>query len=208
MRPPLDLAYPFTGRWRTQNSPANRVPSHGTARYATSYAIDFIPVDEAGRTAPFTIVSLLRPEPANRFSGFGRPVLAPVNGVVVAVHDSEPDHEAFRGVPSIRYALTQGQRAAAGWRTLTGNHVMIETDNGPVVVLCHLRQGSVQVSLGQPVTVGHVLGQCGNSGNSTEPHLHLQAISSADVEYAEAVPITLNGQLPRNGEIVSIPPEN
>ena len=51
----LDLAYHFTGRWLTQNSPANRVPSHGTTRYAASHAIDFVPVDTAGRTGPITL---------------------------------------------------------------------------------------------------------------------------------------------------------
>ena len=83
MLPTVDLAYPFEGRWLTQNSPANRVPSHGTTLLATSFAIDFVPVNEAGRTPPITFRSLLRPEPAERFPGFGRPILAPVPGVVV-----------------------------------------------------------------------------------------------------------------------------
>ena len=56
MLPTVDLSYPVQGRWLTQNSPANRVPSHGTTRLATSFAIDFVPVDEAGRTAPITVV--------------------------------------------------------------------------------------------------------------------------------------------------------
>lgn len=46
--PVVDLAYPFTGKWLVQNSPANRVPSHGTEAFATSYAIDVVPVDESG----------------------------------------------------------------------------------------------------------------------------------------------------------------
>ena len=62
----IDLEYPFAGRWLTQNSPANRVPSHGTTLFATSYAIDFVPVDDAGRTAPITFGALLRPEPPAR----------------------------------------------------------------------------------------------------------------------------------------------
>ncbi|MDO5499897.1 MAG: M23 family metallopeptidase [Propionibacteriaceae bacterium] len=205
MPPGVTLAYPFTGRWLTQNSPANRVPSHGTNRYATAYAIDFVPVGENGRTAAITLGSLFRSEPATRFPGFGRPVLAPVDGVVVAVDSSAPDHAAFRGFPSIGYALTQGRRAAEGWLALTGNHVMIQTESGPVVVLCHLRQGRVQVDLGQPVKVGQVVGECGNSGNSTEPHLHVQAITNPDVERAEAVPITFHGRLPRNREIIDVP---
>jgi len=40
----VDLAFPFTGRWLVQNSPANRPPSHGTTLFATSYAIDFVPL--------------------------------------------------------------------------------------------------------------------------------------------------------------------
>ena len=202
MLPSVDLAYPFEGRWLTQNSPANRVPSHGTTLFATSFAIDFVPVDEAGRTAPITFASLLRPEPAERFAGFGRAILAPVQGMVVGVHHTAPDHHSFRGLPSAGYALTQRRRAAAGWTALAGNHVMIETRDGPVVAVCHLQRASVQVHLGQSVRVGETLGRCGNSGNSTEPHVHLQAIDRLDVRRASAVPITLGSRLPRNGEVI------
>src|SRR5699024_5734339 len=73
----IDLDYPFVGRWLVQNSLANRIPSHGTTLFATSYAIDFAPVDDTGRTAPITLSSLLRPEPPENFPGFGRPILAP-----------------------------------------------------------------------------------------------------------------------------------
>jgi len=198
----VDLAYPFAGRWLTQNSPANRVPSHGTALFATTFAIDFVPVNETGRTAPFTFGSLLRPEPAERFPGFGRPVLAPVHGLVVGVHDTAPDHQAFRGLPSVGYALTQRRRAAAGWVALAGNHVMIQTRDGLVIAVCHLQHRSVQVRLGQSVRVGEPLAHCGNSGNSTEPHVHLQAIDRLDVLHAAAVPISFGGRLPRNGDII------
>ena len=85
---------------------------------------------------------------------------------------------------------------------MAGNHVMIETHDGPVVAVCHLQRGSVKVQLGQSVRVGETLGRCGNSGNSTEPHVHLQAIDRLDVLHASAVPITFGGRLPRNGEII------
>ncbi len=204
----VDLAYPFTGRWLVQNSPANRFPSHGTHLFATAYAIDFVPVTDADRTAPITFGSLVRPEPTEGFPGFGRPILSPLEGVVVAAHDSEPDHRAYRGLPSIRYALTQRRRAGTGWVALAGNHVLIE-GRGIVVALCHLQQGSSEVSVGQRVRSGDVLGRCGNSGNSTEPHVHVQAIDSRDIDRAKAVPLTFDGELPANGEIVhvSVPDE-
>lgn len=200
----IDLEYPFVGRWLTQNSPANRVPSHGTTLFATSYAIDFVPVSAAGHTAPITFATLVRPESPGKFPGFGRPLLAPAEGIVVAAHDTEPDHAAFRGIPSINYALTQKRRGKAGWVALAGNHVLIES-NGCVVALCHLQRGSIEIRSGQRVHVGDVLGHCGNSGNSTEPHVHVQAFDNRDVERANAVRLTFGTTLPRNGEIIDIP---
>ncbi|WP_210604179.1 M23 family metallopeptidase [Brevibacterium oceani] len=199
----IDLEYPFVGRWLTQNSPANRVPSHGTTLFATSYAVDFVPVSAAGHTAPITFATLTRPEPPGKFPGFGRPLLAPADGIVVATHDTEPDHVAFRGLPSISYALTQKLRTKAGWVALAGNHVLIES-NGCVVALCHLQRGSIEVRSGQRVHVGDVLGHCGNSGNSTEPHVHVQAIDDRNVEHANAVRLSFRAALPRNGVIIDI----
>ncbi|HET9646955.1 MAG TPA: M23 family metallopeptidase [Microlunatus sp.] len=177
------------------------MPSHGTSLFGSSYAIDFVPVTDTGRTARITFSSLIRPEAPERFSGFGRKILAAAEGIVVAAHDSEPDHPAYRGLPSIGYALAQARRAEAGWRSLAGNHVMIDSD-GIIVAVCHLRQGSVEVQAGQHVQVGDVLGRCGNSGNSTEPHVHVQAHDNPDVEHANAVHLTFNGSLPANGEVV------
>lgn len=206
-RPPeaLELAHPFHGRWLIRNSPADRVPSHGTTRFALALAIDLVPVDQRGRTAPLRLHSLLRPEPPELFPGYGRELLSPVEGVVHLAHDGEEDHPAHRGLPSLGYALTQGRRAAAGWRAVAGNHLILRAlhRGAPVfVALCHLRRGSIAVRGGQQVRVGDLLAECGNSGNSTEPHLHLQAMSAADPSAARAVPFTFPGGLPRNGQIV------
>lgn len=72
------------------------------------------------------------------------------------------------------------------------------------LALCHLRRGSIAVRPGQRVEVGERLGACGNSGNSTEPHLHLQAMTSADPSRARPLPITFPGGLPRTGELLDI----
>ena len=79
---------------------------------------------------------------------------------------------------------------------------MIRTRSGAVVTLCHLQRGSLEVEVGQGVRTGDPLARCGNSGNSTEPHVHVQAIDRVDVDGAAAVAITFAGRLPRNGEIV------
>ncbi len=56
---------------------------------------------------------------------------------------------------------------------LTGNTIVLKTTNNEFILYAHLKEGSIVVEEGQDIVQGELLGQCGNSGNSTEPHLHL-----------------------------------
>lgn len=187
------LWLPFTGRCLVQNSPARRVPSHGTDLMGGGYAIDFVGVDERRRTAARRDWrTVLATEPPDRFVGFGRPILAPVDGVVVAVHDGEVDHVARRSpLTLLPYALTQAARLREGVAGLAGNHVVVElAGGGAFVALAHLRSRSLQVVVGDTVSAGQPVAECGNSGNSTEPHVHVQAMDGPDPALAGGVPMT------------------
>lgn len=189
----LDL--PFAGTWLVRNSPARRVPSHGTHLFATTYAIDFVAV-RGRRTADVRDWrTALGTEPPERFHAFGLPVLAPATGTVVAVHDGEPDHEARRSpVALLGYALTQASRARGSGAALAGNHVVLALDvPGAFVVLAHLRAGSAAVRPGRRVAAGDELGRCGNSGNSTQPHVHVQVMDGPDPLVARGVPLEFRG---------------
>ncbi|MCE0534595.1 M23 family metallopeptidase [Kineosporia rhizophila] len=186
------LELPFTGSWLVQNSPAERVPSHGTDRLGSRYAIDFVAVDERHRSASRrTWRTLLASEPPELFHAFGRPVLAPIAGRVVRAHDGEPDHEARRSqLTLIPYALGQARRLAQGPAAVAGNHLIVEiTPTGPYLALVHLRRGSLRVAEGERIGVHQHLADCGNSGNSTQPHLHLQVSDRLDLGTALGVPI-------------------
>lgn len=203
----LDL--PFRDRWLVKNSPANRIPSHGTTAFGSSYAIDFVPVNERGRSARRSLRSIITSEPPEVFVGFGRPVIAPAAGIVVGVHDAELDHEARRSpLTLIPYMLTQRRRIRAGTAAIAGNHVVVAlSPAGPYVLLAHLRRRSVAVSVGELVRVGQQIATCGNSGNSTEPHLHVQVSGSTDWSRANGVPLAFRHPtgriwIPRNNEIV------
>jgi hypothetical protein len=203
------LELPFRDRWLVQNSPANRVPSHGTTAFGSAHAIDFVPVNDRGRSAPRTLRSIILPQPPEIFVGFGRPIVSPSAGTVVDVHDGEADHEARRSrLTLVPYLLTQRSRVRAGPNAIAGNHVVVALPpSGPYVLLGHLRRDSVAVSVGQSVSVGQLLGACGNSGNSTEPHLHLQVSDSTDWRRAKSVPLAFRHPtgrvwIPRNREIV------
>jgi murein DD-endopeptidase MepM/ murein hydrolase activator NlpD len=187
---PLILDLPFRGRWRAEMSPARRVPSHGTDLFGITHAIDFVGVDDRGRSAPITWRTLLS-EPAETFVGFGRPILGPVAGTVVVAHDGEPDHVGRRSpLTLLPYALGQPARVRAGVAAIAGNHVVIAVaPDGPFVGLVHLRRGSVRTEVGDIVAVGDALAECGNSGNSTEPCLHLQVTDSIDWRAARSIPM-------------------
>lgn len=208
---PVVLTLPFRGTWLARNSPARRVPSHGTDLFATTYAIDFIAV--RGRSTATTLDwrTLLSTEPADRFYALGQPILAPAAGRVVAVHDGEPDHPARRSpLTALPYLLTQGARANAGAGAVAGNHVILELADRPAyVLLAHLRRGSIRVTRGESVPAGRTVGACGNSGNSTQPHLHIQAMDGADPYTARGLPMSFQDYQawPRRGPSPVVVPD-
>ena len=195
MTEPVILSLPFDGRWRAINSPARRVPSHGSNLLGTRYAIDFVAVDDRGRSArDWSLGTLVGTEPADRFIAFGLPILSPIDGIVVAAHDGELDHEARRSpLTLIGYMLGQAGRLRAGLTSIAGNHVLIATPDGAVVGLMHLRAGSLRVAIGDSVSVGTPLGECGNSGNSTQPHVHVQVMDNEDATVANGLPLAFRG---------------
>ena len=201
LRPPVVLALPFTGWWRVDPTPAARVPSHGTHFGGQTYALDFVPVDERGRSdARRDWRSVLAAEPVQRFVGFRRPVLAPADGVVVAVHSGEPDLVARRSpVAALPYLLSQGRRLRQGVAAIVGNHVILQLAGGEFVLLAHLRARSPRVRPGDRVRPGQPVAECGNSGNSTQPHLHFQVMDSADLLAARGLPVAFRDYVVSSG---------
>ncbi|AZM47550.1 M23 family peptidase [Streptomyces sp. WAC 06738] len=208
------LHSPVAGRWRAFNSPADKVPSHGTHFLAQTYAIDIIrapgnaPAD--GGTPAAASAPALRwwpPFPANRdFPAFGAPVLAPAAGRVVTVAGSaHRDHRARNTVLGLAYLMVVEQMvrsvaAGAGIGAIVGNHVVLELEDGSYALFAHLRRGSATVREGDAVRAGQQLAECGNSGNSSEPHLHFQLMDGPDPRRATGLPFTWRGVgVPGNG---------
>ena len=99
-----------------------------------------------------------QPADPARYTTFGVPVLSPCEGQVALVVDGHRDQR----VPDMDRDH------------MAGNFIAINCGNF-FVVLAHLRQGSITVSQGEPVDIGTALGEMGNSGNSSQPHLHVHA---------------------------------
>lgn len=162
----------------------------------TAYAIDFIGLDDEGKRAPWGWASTFGTEPNEKFPGFGREVLAPCDGTVVHTFDGASDHVARRSqFHLVGYMLGQKKRFdEGGVHGITGNMVILETDGGEFVSLMHLKKGSVAVEVGQRVTVGQKVGLCGNSGNSTQPHVHMQVTDRAELLESAAIEMAFRNQ--------------
>lgn len=136
---------PFTGRWLVGSTPAKRIPSHGTDKFGVGYAIDFIAVDEKNRTSSSTTWrTLFGTESPDSFYAFGKPVVSPVSGKVVSIHNGELDHEARRSIFTlIPYMLGQGDRIRKGPEAIAGNYIIIAPDNSDsFIAIVHLQLDS------------------------------------------------------------------
>jgi hypothetical protein len=189
-RPPVEVDSPVAGRWLAVNSPADKVPSHGLHAYGQTYAVDLVHEPREGARPQFGQGPSFRgPE---EFPAFGQPVLASAAGVVVRVHDRERDHRSRSSWPSLLYLVLEGSlRELTGPGRVLGNHVVVDLGDGVYAVFAHLRRGSIRVAKGQRVAAGEQLAECGNSGNSTEPHLHFQLMDHPSVLFAAGLPFRL-----------------
>lgn len=110
---------------------------------------------------------------------YGLGVFAPGAGRVVVARDGLPDN-------------TPGEMDP---RVPPGNHVVLDHGNDEYSFLAHLKEGSVRVAPGDRVQPGDTLGLCGNSGNSSEPHLHYHLQDSPDFGRGAGLPATFRDYL-------------
>jgi murein DD-endopeptidase MepM/ murein hydrolase activator NlpD len=118
------------------------------------------------------------------FYAFGKQLFAPCDGQVVFVQDGVKENKPGELNPAY----------------VGGNMVIIKTSNNEFVVFCHFKNGSVLVKEGQQIKRGQLLGHCGNSGQSSEPHLHFHLQNGIDMNTATGIKcyfdkVIVNGKL-------------
>lgn len=204
-RPPVEVEPPVTGRWSALNSPADKVPSHGTHNLGQTYAIDITaePDDpDRGRPGFAWLWPVARRNRA--FPAFGAPLHAVADATVVHAEDDQRDHLSRNSLPALVYfLLIEGVgRILGGTRRIVGNHIVLDLGEGTYAVYAHVQRGSLAVRAGDEVVAGQRLGNCGNSGNSTEPHVHFQLMDGPDLNTARGVPFRWRGiGVPANREV-------
>ena len=168
---PVVISPPLRGgEWLAGNGPSNvsghrraLIPVDGQAHIAQRFAIDWVQLREDGRT--FT-----GDQKENKnYRAYGTEALAVSDAIVVAVKDCIPEN--IPGPTSRAVPITL--------ETVGGNHVILDLGQGHFAFYAHLQPGSILVKVGDKVRRNQKLGLVGNSGNSTEPHLHFH-ISNAN----------------------------
>ncbi|WP_223275483.1 M23 family metallopeptidase [Paenibacillus elgii] len=189
-------AYALTGHRASEETVDLRFPlrggtydvAHGGSRTIVNYHHEYLPqqyaLDIVKLNAGGWRTNGIYPNELQAYAIYGDTLYSPCNGKVLEAVDGFEDR-----APTLSEKLPEGVLPA-------GNHVAIGCLDAKVYI-AHMQKGSVKVKVGDSVDVNTPLGLVGNSGNTSEPHLHIHAERNG-----EGVPITFNGEfLARNGLI-------
>lgn len=180
-RAAIAISPPIHGEWAAFNGPSN-VSGHrrlvlaleGHTAIGQRFAIDFLQVDSSG--------SSHTGDPANNanYIAYGTELHAVADGIVAAVKDSIPQN-----VPG-----ANSRAVTINMETVGGNFVAIDIGGGRYALYAHVQPGSLRVKVGDHVKRGQVVALLGNSGNSTEPHVHFEVADAPSFLAAEGLPYT------------------
>jgi peptidase M23-like protein len=166
---PIVVAPPLHGEWIAGDSVNNRpdaahrravLVDDGHAWLAQRYAIDWVQY----QTVDGVRTTWKGPEDKNdSYFCYNQPIYSVADGKVVDMADGLAENVPHSG----KYSVSIDFNNAAG------NHVVVEITPNRYVLYAHMRPGTVRVKIGDKVRVGEVIGNVGNTGSSTEPHLHM-----------------------------------
>ncbi|MGO1957673.1 M23 family metallopeptidase [Microbacterium sp.] len=190
-RKTMVVSSPVRGSWLAMNSPASTVPSHGVRMYGQTYAIDLVHTPAGAPRPEFGDgPAMRRPD---EYPAFGEAVFAMIDGTVVRSSDQHRDHRARSNWLGVVYMMIEGPfREIGGPGFILGNHVTIRGRNGEYATVAHLKQRSAVVRPVDAVSAGQRIGRCGNSGNSSEPHVHAQLMDRSAPLTAQGIPMAFS----------------
>lgn len=190
------LILPFKGKWNVGWGGDTVDLNYHVEYRAQENAFDFLIRDNEGKSYK------TNGRTNQDYYAFGKEIIAPCDAEVVLAVDGIEDNKPGELNPIYT----------------PGNSVILKTENGEYLIFSHFKQHSVKVKEGQKVKKGELLGLCGNSGNSSEPHLHFHIQNVKDRNKAKGIKsffsnIIVDGELkndysPIKGEIIENEPQD
>ena len=160
-QPQLTMRLPFDEptkiAWGGDNVKTNYHAAHADQRWAYDMSPEPGGIDSAN---------------LEDYGCYGATIVAPVNGTILKIYDQDPDQ-----IPN---------QIKQNFKSILGNHIVLQPEGygkDEVLVFAHLKPGSIQVAENDAVTSGRPIAACGNSGNTTEPHLHIHFMKALTPSY-------------------------
>lgn len=168
----IKYSLPFNESWIVINGGVTELTSHSWDIPTQRYAYDFIIMDEKENA--------FNGDEINPFSFYcyGKDIISPADGIVLEAVDGNIDSQ-----------ITKGRIVSCQSRDIRGNYIVIKHGEEEYSTLAHLKINSIMVEIGQNVKKGEKIAECGNSGNSTEPHLHFQIQNGVSFYSSMGLPI-------------------
>ncbi len=175
------MRLPFNGKWYVVWGGDTKELNYHVESDAQKNAFDFIIIGNNGKSYSNSGKN------NEDYYCFGKELLAPC------------DAKVFMAVDGIKDNIPGNMNASFPM----GNTVILKTDAGEYIYLCHFKQFSIKVKEGCTVQRGDLLGYCGNSGRSSEPHLHFHIQNTDDDSNATGIKcyfesIIVNGESKNN----------
>ena len=148
------------------------LPINGSLYNAQGFALDTMQLNENGKLVEGD------PNELSNWFCYNKEVFAVSDGTVVSVLDGVPDQ-----IPG-----TLPDPNTITMETYTGNHVILKIKDDIYTFYAHLKKGSIQVQVGDKISMGSLIGHIGNSGNTSAPHLHLHLMSTLSPVASSPVP--------------------
>ncbi|MBR9831346.1 M23 family metallopeptidase [bacterium] len=192
-------SFPLKGTWSAFGAPS--LNSHHRWVGIQEFSYDFIKMDKNGNS---------HKKDGSKFKhyyAYGEDVVSVGDGKVVSVINaieesdillqSEDSDEHWMKVKALQNELMQ-----KGFEYVLGNHVIIEHENGEYSYYMHLKTNSITVQVGDTIKKGLKIGELGQSGMSSEPHLHFQLSDSPDILKSRCLPIVFSNIGDKNWNIL------
>lgn len=182
----VDLDFPLkNGTFSIIHGGSNISINHHRIVAAQKLALDIVQINHLG-----TRTKCWNPKKMEDFNIFCSNVYSPCNGVIVEALDQYPDLEPLQMDPE----------------NPGGNYIAIAVEEqNNVVILAHLKKGTIQVKKGDSVQKGQFLAKVGNSGNTTEPHLHIHCVKKNSLDFffsGKPVPMKFNDRFLTRNDII------
>lgn len=171
-QPDTVFSLPFDGPWVAVNGGVTKADSHSWEIPSQRYAYDFIILNDAGQSYKDDARVL------TEYYCYNQPILASADGTVIQVKRDCRDS-----------IVMGGGKTDPLIKDIRGNFIVMQHSNRTYSLLAHLKPGSIAVSPGDVVERGQVVAACGNSGNTSEPHLHFQVQNSPSFYFSAGLPI-------------------